>query len=66
MDNKTNPNSSVWQKVFWQIRFAKNGGEWRYIVASNTNRANLNQNESVLDPANGKYLHTSDAIQACS
>lgn len=69
MDNKSNINVSPavnWQKSFWQIRFANNGGEWQYIIASNNNYdANINKTtEAALDPANGKYMYASNAAWA--
>jgi len=70
MDNKidnNNPSGAKnWHRAFWQMRFANNGGEWQYIIASNNNYdANLNKaTESALDPVNGKYIYASNANPA--
>jgi prepilin-type N-terminal cleavage/methylation domain-containing protein len=65
MDNKANINVSPavnWQMAFWQMRFANYGGEWQYIVASNTNYGtNLNASEAATDPTTGKLMYTNDA-----
>ena len=70
MDNKIDNNNAAgivnWHRAFWQIRFANNGGEWQYIIASNNNYdANLNKlTEAALDPVNGKYIYASNANPA--
>ena len=70
MDNKIDNNNPAgaknWHRAFWQIRFANNGGEWQYIIASNNNYdANLNKaTEAALDPVNGKYIYASNANPA--
>jgi len=66
MDNKANINVTPkvnWQRALWQMRFVNYGNEWQYIIASDTSYAgNLAQNESAIDTATGKYMHTTDAI----
>ncbi len=62
VDDKTNPFDPKWQQTLWLIRFINPGSEWCYIVASNMDhQTNIDQNESAIDPANGKYMHTGDA-----
>lgn len=68
MDNKarldpgTNKN---WQMSFWMMRFVNNGGDWQYIIASNTDYgANLDKIEAAIDPANGKYFYASSNTPA--
>jgi len=52
-----------WQKALWQIRFTKNSGKVFYTIATNMDlNNNLDQNESAIDPQNGKYMHSGDAI----
>ena len=64
-DDKTAPSDNQWQKALWQIRFSNPGGEWLYTIASNSDYgANLDQNESAIDPLNGKYMHSTDASPA--
>ena len=69
MDNRVDLNSGNvvnWQKALWQIRFANNGGEWQYIVASNNNYdANINKTtEAAINPVDGKYMYASNATPA--
>lgn len=63
MDNKARLDPSTtksWQKSFWMLRFVNNGGDWQYIIASNTDYgANLDKTEAAIDPANGKYFYAS-------
>ena len=68
MDNKTDPSDRDWQKEYWQIRFSNSGGtEWWYTIASNVDGGpNLDQSESAIDPANGKYMHSSDVSPAAA
>ena len=67
VDNKTDPTVNNWQKALWQIRFSNPGSEWLYTIASNTDYGvNLDQNESAIDPANGKYMHSANASPADS
>ena len=67
VDDKTNPFDGSWQKTLWQIRFSQPSGEWLYVVGSNTDHgANIDQNESAIDPANGKYMHSGNASPADS
>lgn len=63
-DDKTNPFDLNWQKEFWTIRFSLDGeGRYFYTVSSNTNHGtNVSIDESAIDPANGKYMYTSDSI----
>ncbi len=58
-DDKTNPFDPVWQKTLWQIRFSLDGaGRYFYTIASNMDHGtNVDQNETAIDPANGKYMH---------
>ncbi|HQR73487.1 MAG TPA: type II secretion system protein [Sulfurovum sp.] len=58
-DDKTNPFDPVWQKTLWHIRFSLDGaGRYFYTVASNMDHGtNVDQNETAIDPANGKYLY---------
>jgi len=64
-DNKHKFNRADWQKALWQIRFSNFGSQWQYTIGTNVNHisggTNLNQNESPLDPFNGKYIHTDNA-----
>ena len=61
IDDKHQFAEPDWQKAFWMIRFTKNSGEIFYTVASNSDLvANLDQNESAIDPTNGKYMHSGD------
>jgi prepilin-type N-terminal cleavage/methylation domain-containing protein len=65
-DNRHRFDSSDWQKSLWQIRFSNPSNTWLYTVASNsdyeTTGTNLDQNESAIDPANGKFMHSSDSV----
>ena len=64
-DNKIDPTIDNWQEALWQIRFSNPGGEWLYTIASNSDYGgNLDQNESAIDPLNGKYMHSTDASPA--
>ena len=66
-DDKTDPFDGNWQKELWQIRFSQPSGEWLYAVGSNTNHGtNIDQDESAIDPANGKYMHSGNASPADS
>ena len=67
VDNQVDPTVNNWQKALWQIRFSNPGGEWLYTVASNSDYGtNIDQNESAIDPGNGKYMHSSNASPADS
>ena len=67
IDDKTNPFDANWQKELWQIRFSNLSGEWLYVIASNTDHlSNIDQNESAIDPVNGKYMHSGNASPADS
>lgn len=67
LDDKTNPFDANWQQTLWQIRFTNSSADWFYTVASNMDHgANLDQNESAIDPANGKYMHSANASPADS
>ncbi len=65
MDNKAdiNVNPAVdWQKALWQIRFGTTGGDWYYVVGSNTDYgANIDKAEAAIDPVHGKYMYTANA-----
>jgi len=65
-DNRHKFDSADWQKSLWQIRFSNPSSTWLYTVASNndynTGGTNLDQNESAIDPANGKFMHSDDSI----
>ena len=61
LDNRHTFNSSVWQKSFWTIRFQADGSF--YTVSSNIDYdTNVDQNESTIDPANGKLMYSNDAV----
>ena len=65
IDDKHRYNNSDkdWQKALWQIRFTNNSGVVFYTIATNMDLGNnLDQNESAIDPQNGKYMHSGDAI----
>ena len=65
MDDKTDPMNVTWQRKLWQIRFSNPGGEWLYSIGSNLDgNNNIDQNESAIDPANGKYMHSGNASPA--
>jgi len=52
-----------WQKALWQIRFTENSDMIFYTIATNMDLGNnLDQNESAIDPYNGKYMHSGDAV----
>jgi len=58
-DDKTNPFDANWQQTLWQIRFSLDGaGRYFYTIASNMDHStNVDQNETAIDPANGKYMY---------
>ncbi len=61
LDNRHTFNSAVWQKSFWTIRFQVDGSF--YTVSSNIDYdTNVDQNESTIDPANGKLMYSNDAV----
>jgi len=63
IDDKTNPRDSQWQQTLWHIRFNQytdgNGNtRWFYTISSNMDHnSNVDKNETVVDPANGKYMY---------
>lgn len=63
-DNKADPFDAEWQKELWTIRFSLDGsGRYFYTVSSNTDHGtNVSIDEAIIDPANGKYMYTSDSI----
>ena len=62
MDDKTNPTQANWQRSFWMIRFAKYGDKWIYQIGSNMDLgANIDQNESAIDPTTRKLFYSNDA-----
>ena len=63
-DNRHEFDKKNWQKALWQIRFSSPSSKWLYTVASNIDyNNNLDQNESAIDPSNGKFMHSGDGIQ---
>ena len=61
MDDKTDPSRTDWQKTLWQIRFTGSGNIWSYTIGTNRDHgANIDKNESAIDPANGKYMYNND------
>jgi prepilin-type N-terminal cleavage/methylation domain-containing protein len=65
VDDKTNPFDTVWQQTLWQMRFSESTSPYalHYTISSNMNhQTNLNQSESAIDPANGKYMHSTNDI----
>jgi len=60
-DNKTDPFNPNWQQELWTIRFQTDGSF--YTISSNTNHGNnVNKDETAIDPINGRYIYSSDAI----
>jgi len=65
IDNRTNPSDPEWQQELWHIHFAQaksreNGAKkgYFYTVSSNLNHgANVNKDETAIDPSNGKYYY---------
>jgi len=61
LDNQHTFDSAVWQKSLWTIRFQADGSF--YTISSNIDYdANVDENESTIDPANGKLMYSSDAV----
>jgi len=62
-ENKRVVNNTNWQSALWQMRFNNYGGEWVYSVWSNDDfDNNVDANEPAIDPANGKLLHSANAV----
>ncbi len=62
-DDKTNPFDTQWQKTLWMIRFEHSGNDWYYIIGSNMDHGtDIDHNESAIDPANGKYMSSGNAV----
>lgn len=54
-------NNANWQRAFWTIRFQGNGDY--FTIASNSDYGtNFDNNESAIDPINGKLMYSTDAI----
>lgn len=61
LDNRHKFDEANWQKSFWTIRFQADGSF--YTVSSNIDyNANVDRNESAMDPANGKLFYSADSI----
>jgi len=60
-DDKTDPRDANWQKELWQLRFSKSSSspdKWFYTISSDANHGgNVDQNETAIDPMNGKYIY---------
>lgn len=59
-DDKTNPFDTIWQRKLWKITFTDAGGnlgDFYTISAQLDNTFAVNQNETAIDPANGKYMY---------
>jgi len=57
-DDKTDPFDGNWQQGLWQIRFTESSDTWSYTIGSNTDHgANIDKDESAIDPFNGKYIY---------
>ncbi len=61
-DDKTNPSVDKWQRELWQLRFASytvdGDTKWFYTISSDANhQGNVNQEETFIDPLNGKYMY---------
>jgi len=62
LDNKHKFNRADWHKTLWQIRFSKLGSNWSYTIATNKDYdSNLDEDESAIDPSNGKLMHSTVA-----
>ena len=59
LDNKHKFDKKYWQKGFWNIRFKMDGSF--YTISSNSDfDANVDKNETAIDPTNGKHLYSDD------
>jgi prepilin-type N-terminal cleavage/methylation domain-containing protein len=58
-DDKTDPNDNQWQKKYWHLRFGSYGGKISfYTISSNSDGdTNVDEDETAIDPANGKYMY---------
>jgi len=58
IDNVTNPLDNRWQRAFWRfgIQSCSDDGIFYYIASDKNYGGNINGNESVIDPSNGKIM----------
>jgi len=59
-DSKHNRTNSEWQKAFWRLQFYKcsNNTDIYYSIVTDIDyNGRINQNESAIDPSNGKLLY---------
>lgn len=64
IDDKTDPADPNWQKKLWKISFSTSADNLAnfYTVSSDTNQdETVDENETAIDPANGKYMFTNDS-----
>ena len=62
-DNVTNPLDNRWQRAFWKFGIQKcsDDGIFYYIASDKNYQGNINSNETVTDPSNGKVMMGSNS-----
>ncbi len=59
IDDKTDPQNSMWQKELWTIKFnSDGGGSFLYSISSDQNHnGSVEKEETAVDPTNGGYIY---------
>ena len=65
-DNVTDPRDNKWQRAFWKFGITKcsDNGIFYYIASDKNHNGNIDANETISDPSNGKIM-MADPTQPC-